>query len=215
VLHVVQGAQPRADKGGLVGFLLGDPLQRGLTPWVAVPVLVLLAGFGLLVVTATPLHQVPAAVTALRDTVLRRTPDAQPQEDAAPAPLPPLQRRRPSRRVGSLAPQDEPEDVSPVVLEHAPEPSHAPEAPPAAPPPHTPAPKQAEQLQLAPPEGGYQLRRPTSWPPARRRRPAARPTTRSSSRSPASSRTSRSTPPSPASRAARRSRGTRSSSARP
>jgi hypothetical protein len=157
VLHVVQGAQPRADKGGLVGFLLGDPLQRGLTPWVAVPVLVLLAGFGLLVVTATPLHQVPAAVTALRDTVLRRTPDAQPQEDAAPAPLPPLQRRRPSRRVGSLAPQDEPEDVSPVVLEHAPEPSHAPEAPPAAPPPHTPAPKQAEQLQLAPPEGGYQL----------------------------------------------------------
>jgi S-DNA-T family DNA segregation ATPase FtsK/SpoIIIE len=37
VLHVVQGSQPTDDKGGLVGFLLGDPLQRGLTPWVAVP----------------------------------------------------------------------------------------------------------------------------------------------------------------------------------
>ena len=153
VLHVVQGSQPTDDKGGLVGFLLGDPLQRGLTPWVAVPVLLLLAGFGLLVVTATPLHQVPDALKGLRDRVLRRTPDEQPEEQAAPAALPPLQRRRPSRRVGALATQGEPEDVSPVVLEHAPEPPPTPTEP----PPHTPAPRSAEQLELAPTEGGYQL----------------------------------------------------------
>jgi DNA segregation ATPase FtsK/SpoIIIE, S-DNA-T family len=152
VLHVVQGSQPTDDKGGLVGFLLGDPLQRGLTPWVAVPVLLLLAGFGLLVVTATPLHQVPDALGALRDRVLRRTPEPAAQAET-PAPLPPLQRRRPSRRVGALTEQDQPEDASPVVLEHAPEPP--PPAP--EPPPHTPAPRSAEQLQLAPPEGGYQL----------------------------------------------------------
>jgi S-DNA-T family DNA segregation ATPase FtsK/SpoIIIE len=151
VVHVTRGARPTDDKGGLVGFLLGDPLERGLTPWLAVPVLLLLAGFGLLVVTATPLHQVPDALKALRDKVLRRTPAAEPEEDSAPAPLPPLQRRRPSRRVGALAPQGEPEDASPVVLEHPPEPD------PPQPPPHTPAPRTAEQLQLAPPEGGYQL----------------------------------------------------------
>ncbi len=157
VLHVVQGAQPTDDKGGLVGFLLGDPLQRGLTPWVAVPVLLLLAGFGLLVVTATPLHQVPDALKALRDRALRRTPEPEPEERPA-APLPPLQRRRPSRRVGALAAQGEPEDASPVVLEHAHEPEPEPEPEPEkAPPPHTPAPKRSEQLQLAPPEGGYQL----------------------------------------------------------
>ena len=155
VLHVVQGAQPTDDKGGLVGFLLGDPLQRGLTPWLAVPVLLLLAGFGLLVVTATPLHQVPDALKGLRDKALRRTPEPAPEQDETPAPLPPLQRRRPSRRVGALTEQDQPEDVSPVVLEHAPEPEPQPE--PAKPPPHTPAPRSAEQLQLAPPEGGYQL----------------------------------------------------------
>ena len=153
VLHVVQGSQPTDDKGGLVGFLLGDPLQRGLTPWLAVPVLLLLAGFGLLVVTATPLHQVPDALKGLRDKALRRTPEPTPEQDETPAPLPPLQRRRPSRRVGALTEQDQPEDVSPVVLEHAPEPP--PPAP--EPPPHTPAPRSAEQLQLAPPEGGYQL----------------------------------------------------------
>ena len=163
VLHVVRGATPTDEKGGLVGFLLGDPLQQGLTAWLAVPVLLLLAAFGLLVVTATPLHSVPAALLALRDKALRRTPPAPAQEETAPSPLPPLQRRRPSRRVGALAAQGEPEDVSPVVLEHPP----APEAPPApepaatpagqTPPPHTPLPRAAEQLQLTPPEGGYQL----------------------------------------------------------
>ena len=157
VLHVARGALPTDDKGGLVGFLLGDPLARGLTPWLAVPVLLLLAAFGLLVVTATPIHQVPAALRALRDTALRRTPEpAAEEQDDAPTPLPPLQRRRPSRRVGALASQDEPEDASPVVLERPPEPPAEPD-PPQAPPPHTPAPPTAEQLQLAPPEGGYQL----------------------------------------------------------
>jgi S-DNA-T family DNA segregation ATPase FtsK/SpoIIIE len=126
VLHVVRGAATTDDKGGLVGFLLGDPLQQGLTAWLAVPVLLLLAGFGLLVVTATPIHSVPSALRGLWDRALRRPPAPTPggeDEPDEPAPLPPLRRRGPSRRVGALAPQSEPEDVSPVVLEHAPEPA--------------------------------------------------------------------------------------------
>ena len=160
VLHVVRGAATTDDKGGLVGFLLGDPLQQGLTAWLAVPVLLLLAGFGLLVVTATPIHSVPSALRGLWDRALRRPPAPTPggeDEPDEPAPLPPLRRRGPSRRVGALAPQSEPEDVSPVVLEHAPEPAVPAPPPPAPPPAHTPAPRAAEQLELAPAEGGYQL----------------------------------------------------------
>ena len=42
--------------GGLLGFLVANPLEQAVSVWLTVPVLVLLAGFGLLVVTATPLH---------------------------------------------------------------------------------------------------------------------------------------------------------------
>ena len=151
VVHVLRGDTPNDDKGGLVGYLLGDPLQQGLTVWLAVPVLILLAGFGLLVVTATPLSQVPTGLRALRDKALGRTPPPAVEEPDAPAPLAPLRRRSPRSRIGSL--QGAPEDISPVVVEHTP----APEPAPMAPPLHTPAPKKAEQLALAPPEGGYLL----------------------------------------------------------
>ena len=158
VVHVVRGDLPGDEKGGLVGFLLGDPLQQGLTAWLAVPVLVLLAVFGLLVVTATPIHQVPDGLKALRDRLLRREKPAPAEAPAALEPLPPLEplrRRGPRRRVGSLEQQDTPEDASPIVVEPvalAPDPEPAPE-----PKRFTPLPKTAEQLTLAPPEGGYQL----------------------------------------------------------
>ena len=145
-LHIVRGALPTDDKGGLVGYLLGDPLRQGLTGWLAVPVLVLLACFGVLVVMATPIHQLPAALRAVRDKALRRTPPSAPEEQDA---LLPLRRRSPRRRVGML--QDRPGDSSPVVVEHTPA------TEPFAAPPHTPAPRKAEQLQLTPPGGGYLL----------------------------------------------------------
>jgi S-DNA-T family DNA segregation ATPase FtsK/SpoIIIE len=45
--------------GGMLGFVLSAPLQALLTTWAAVPLLALLAAFGVLVITGTPLHRVP------------------------------------------------------------------------------------------------------------------------------------------------------------
>jgi len=45
--------------GGLVGMAASWPLDKGLTVWVATPLLGLLAAYGLLVITGTPVRQVP------------------------------------------------------------------------------------------------------------------------------------------------------------
>lgn len=67
--------------GGVVGFLVGTPLASLLTSGVAVALLLLLAFFGVLVVTATPVHQI---VPRLRDLYHRLTGghrDAEAEED--------------------------------------------------------------------------------------------------------------------------------------
>ncbi|MEJ5915454.1 DNA translocase FtsK [Pseudokineococcus sp. 1T1Z-3] len=61
--------------GGAVGWLAAVPLSVGASPVVTVPVLVLLGVFGLLVLTATPVHAVPERLGALRDRVLGRGDD--------------------------------------------------------------------------------------------------------------------------------------------
>jgi DNA segregation ATPase FtsK/SpoIIIE, S-DNA-T family len=178
VLHVLAGRPAeRGDAGGLTGFLLGEPLANLLTPWLAVPVLLLLAGFGLLVVTATPLHQVPQGLSALRDTLLRRpVSDGQGGTEgdggrssgkgggaggegaAGDGPggsaLEPLVRNRPRRRQ-AVALQEDPEDVSPVVLDTPPPAERAGSTKVTTDlPPHTPVPPTAEQLVL---KGDYVL----------------------------------------------------------
>ncbi len=54
------GADVVTEAGGMVGFLVAGPLSTALTNWVTVPLLLLLGFFGLLVVTATPVHAIPA-----------------------------------------------------------------------------------------------------------------------------------------------------------
>src|SRR5262249_33534862 len=54
--------------GGFIGFFASAPLVAALTPWVAAPLLALACGFGLLVITGTPLHRVPERLTMLRGT---------------------------------------------------------------------------------------------------------------------------------------------------
>jgi S-DNA-T family DNA segregation ATPase FtsK/SpoIIIE len=62
------GASAMRAAGGLIGYFASAPLVAGLTPWVAAPLLALLCGFGLLVVTGTPLHRVPNRIAELRGT---------------------------------------------------------------------------------------------------------------------------------------------------
>jgi S-DNA-T family DNA segregation ATPase FtsK/SpoIIIE len=151
--------------GGAIGFvvasLLVDLLRSTL---VVVPLLVLLAIFGVLVITATPVHTLPSRLAELRDHLLGRTPvtdtEAGPDEETQP-----LKRGRPRRRVGSMRPSDGGEDLgdkpydSPVLegreigkrgrsnaAETVEEPAaeKTDEAP-----PHTPLPARVEQLALS------------------------------------------------------------------
>src|ERR1022692_2113357 len=53
------GSAAMRSSGGLIGYAISAPLQALLTTWAAIPLLALLAAFGLLVITGTPLHRVP------------------------------------------------------------------------------------------------------------------------------------------------------------
>jgi DNA segregation ATPase FtsK/SpoIIIE, S-DNA-T family len=63
------------DAGGAIGYVVSSLLLDLLrTAYVVVPLLLLLAFFGVLVITATPVYQVPTKLTAFRDRLLGRTP---------------------------------------------------------------------------------------------------------------------------------------------
>src|SRR5207247_10378319 len=53
--------------GGYLGYAVSGPLAAALTPWVAAPLLALLAAFGLLVISGTPLHRLPERFAELRE----------------------------------------------------------------------------------------------------------------------------------------------------
>ncbi|MCA5893200.1 DNA translocase FtsK [Isoptericola sp. NEAU-Y5] len=55
------------DAGGIIGYLTATPVTTGVTEWVAVPLFLLLGFFGLLVVTATPVHRIPERLQGLYD----------------------------------------------------------------------------------------------------------------------------------------------------
>ena len=56
------GFGPVRAAGGVLGYLVATPLESLLTVWVTVPILVLLGVFGILVLTATPVHAIGARV---------------------------------------------------------------------------------------------------------------------------------------------------------
>jgi S-DNA-T family DNA segregation ATPase FtsK/SpoIIIE len=68
----------RRDAGGVLGALAATPLVAGLGRYLGAALLVLVGLFGALVVTATPLTQVPARLGRLRDRLLGRAPAAEP-----------------------------------------------------------------------------------------------------------------------------------------
>src|SRR4029077_10116951 len=65
--HPSHGAAVIRKAGGYIGYGVGGPLARALTPWVSAPLLGLLALFGLLLITGTPLHRIPERLYGLRE----------------------------------------------------------------------------------------------------------------------------------------------------
>ncbi len=61
------GASEMRGAGGMIGYLAAAPLNAGVSAWAAVPILLLLAFFGLLVVTATPVYAIPERLRYIHD----------------------------------------------------------------------------------------------------------------------------------------------------
>ncbi|HVF19967.1 MAG TPA: DNA translocase FtsK [Mycobacteriales bacterium] len=145
------GARAMRAAGGLIGFLASSPLESALTGVLAAPLLLLAAGFGLLVVTATPINQVPNRLRALRDRALRRPAAVPDVIDLTDEPTETAVRRHPARRRVAVAVEP---DSGDGLRETA---VHEPITPVAAPAPTDPVavPRAVEQLAL--PAAGYVL----------------------------------------------------------
>jgi S-DNA-T family DNA segregation ATPase FtsK/SpoIIIE len=75
LVHIAHGTPSPASgagaiqaAGGFLGYFASAPLVAAVTPWAAAPLLALVCGFGLLVITGTPLHRVPERLADLRGT---------------------------------------------------------------------------------------------------------------------------------------------------
>src|SRR6478672_2642624 len=170
---VLGNASDLRDAGGAVGYVVASLLLDLLrTAYVVVPLLALLAFFGVLVITATPLYQVPARLALTRDRLLgrehaeaddatqpmlsrrgRHDDEVGPEMGAPAYDTPVLEDREVRKRRG----KKEPDAVDVALAETDPvgiAPFEAPVDEPAAktelePPPHTPLPPRVEQLLLS------------------------------------------------------------------
>ncbi|MGC4812365.1 DNA translocase FtsK 4TM domain-containing protein [Micromonospora sp. DT228] len=163
LLHIGQApANPlqRDFAGGLVGAGIGGLLERAVTAWVAVPLLILLLLFGLLVVTATPINKIPERLGLLAGGLVA-TPEAAEEADEPAAQRP---RKRPAKRTPAPVDADDFEDLDGADLQEtmvlprkSPAKVPASRRPPVEPPEHSPAPTRAEQLALTGLAGDYTL----------------------------------------------------------
>jgi S-DNA-T family DNA segregation ATPase FtsK/SpoIIIE len=173
-------APAQMDKaGGLLGSASGGLLAAAVSLWAAVPLLIMLSAFGLLVITATPVNQVPYRLRQLRDLAMGRPPaddliDEDPRDGDETDPETGGGRRRGSarRRQGAAqndprlaeaaldaAMADDPDGAAgddfvayeTVVLSRSPAGKRK-EKEPKPPPEHSPLPTRAEQLALTDPD---------------------------------------------------------------
>ncbi|MEU8355173.1 DNA translocase FtsK [Nonomuraea sp. NPDC048882] len=163
-----QGMDKVSQAGGMVGFIVSAPPMSILPPWVTIPLLLLLSGFGVLVITATPVHRIPERLAELKHLLFERHAEQE-------TPRQPAKKRVRTKKgesgedVGDivkpydtpvLAEKDKRQDHSPEIVpgltdeEEAPVPEaeRKPE-----PPQPTPAPRKVEQLVLSPQAGPYGL----------------------------------------------------------
>ncbi|TQJ51363.1 DNA translocase FtsK [Phycicoccus sp. SLBN-51] len=120
LVHVAQGipqppdgAEPMRDAGGIIGFLASSPLEAAVSVYGTVPILLMLGFFGLLVLTATPVHMIPERLTELRDHLLHR--DVPVEEPPAAEEKPKRQRRKPLLDADGNLSGDEPFEQAAVV----------------------------------------------------------------------------------------------------
>ena len=66
------GALRMRDAGGIIGFLASSPIVAAIKTVGAVPLLLLLGFFGVLVMTATPVRMIPTRLGELRDRLLHQ-----------------------------------------------------------------------------------------------------------------------------------------------
>jgi S-DNA-T family DNA segregation ATPase FtsK/SpoIIIE len=176
LLHISGPASdnPTVDQaGGLLGFGIGGLLERAVTAWVAVPLLLLLFVFGFLVITATPIAKIPERVTQLIDMVSGRSgrhlptvpppPDdeeGEPEdEEASVKPRRPARRRQATMAEPVPPPgQEPPDDFDEELILH--DTVALPKLPKTRkkPPEHSPMPPtRAEQLEISAVKGDYRL----------------------------------------------------------
>ncbi len=83
--HLAVGAPAdavgRSRAAGAIGFLVADPLVDGFTVWVAAPLLALLTGYGLLVLTGTAVRAVPDRIRRLWTASPDQSPDQDTDQD--------------------------------------------------------------------------------------------------------------------------------------
>ncbi|MCQ4045075.1 DNA translocase FtsK [Streptantibioticus rubrisoli] len=111
------GAQALRDAGGMIGWAAAEPLLFTVGSALAVPLLVLLTVFGLLVVTATPVNAIPQRLRHLATRLGLYHPgdgyddEAEPYEDAAYAEPDDEPRPRRSRTRAPVADGDAPAEA--------------------------------------------------------------------------------------------------------
>ncbi|NUT31874.1 MAG: DNA translocase FtsK [Hamadaea sp.] len=82
--------------GGNIGAVTGGLLERAVSGWVAVPALLVLLVFGILVVTATPVNRIPQRFMELSDRIFgNRGEDDDEFADYDEEPVAPRRRRKP------------------------------------------------------------------------------------------------------------------------
>ena len=163
MLHIGQNPVDSVQRdyaGGLIGAGVGDLLETAITAWVAVPLLILLLVFGLLVVTATPINKIPERLGLLAGTLV-----APPgTEEAGTEVVEKAGRKRPARRMPPPLDPDDPDadldgvDLQDTVVLPRKPPNKVPASrKPVEPPEHSPLPTRAEQLALTGLAGDYTL----------------------------------------------------------
>jgi DNA segregation ATPase FtsK/SpoIIIE, S-DNA-T family len=160
----VEGETAMQAAGGALGYVASTMPADLLTVWVATPLLAMVTVYGILVVTHTPLHEIPDRARAVRDYLLgepvdddaeqprtarrsrlrRRGSDVDPQDDEPYDS--PLVQDKPRRRKGTETADevDTAEVKTPAVRK-----GKAAKDEPAEAPPHSPLPQRVEQLALS------------------------------------------------------------------